>query len=353
MVTRIGLDLGYANITLSDSAAEIYREPSIALIRREASANLRRIIAVGNEALVAGAEGSGEAKDGMLVRPFKNGLLFDHQITQEVILGAIKPVFPKEKIRCVLGVPSDINPKQEKELFGMLNEAGVHTCLSVARPLAAIIGAGYSPFMSVISVNIGAQSTEIAVLHKGQIIRMSRIPVGGEDFDKAVKQYIQDQGELSISLVVARAIKEKLGAVWKGKPNESIDIEGTLSLTGNKLKMNVTTEDIVGVFEKPLAAIIHPIVEIVEKIPLDAVEDIFENGIVLTGGGAELFGMKELLSKVLGISVTKPAFAMDCVAKGLARINAFIPTVAKVDKKNVTYQVAEFYENSKKKGKDS
>ncbi len=347
MVTKIGLDLGYANITLSDVMAEIYREPSVALIYKNARPDARRIISVGSEAVNSDGEAIGGA-DGILVRPFKNGILFDQQLTQEIINNAIKAVKPADKIRCVVGVPSDFLAKQEKELFAMLSEAGVDTSLSVARPVAAIIGAGYSPSISVISVNIGAQSTELAVMHKGEIVHLAKSSIGGEDFDKAVKDYILKQGDVNISLQVARAIKERLGAVWKGRANDSIDIEGTLSLTGNRLKMSVATEDIVGVFETPLKELIDAIVDAVKKIPADMCADIAENGIVLTGGGAELYGIDMLLSKVLGLPVTKPQDAIDCVAKGLSRINGFLPAKLKINNKNITHQISKYYEGSKK-----
>lgn len=346
-MTKIGLDLGYANITLSDSACNIYREPSVALVQRESRSDVSRIVAVGNEALSIDQD-SPELKNAILVRPFKNGVLFDHQLTSEIISKAIAAVKAKDKIRCVVGVPSDFLPKQERELYQMLRNAGVDVCVSVARPVAAIIGAGYSPLMSVISVNIGAQSTEIAVINGGKVISLSRDVIGGEDFDRAVKQFVLDQGDVNVSLSVARAIKEKLGAVWKGKPNDSIDIEGTLALTGNRLRMNVTTEDIVGVFEEPLNKLITAVVGAVKKIPAEAVEDVFANGIVLTGGGSMLYGMAMLMEKVLGIPVSQPSDPTDCVAKGLARINALIPAKQKIANKNVTMDLAEIYEESKK-----
>ena len=342
MVTKIGLDLGYANITLSDVMAEIYREPAIALIYKEARADARRIISIGNDALDANGE-EGETAEGMLVRPFKNGILFDHQLTSEIILNAIKAVKTNDKIRCVIGVPGDFLPKQEKELFSMLNEAGVEQVYSVNRTLAALIGAGYSPAMSAISVNIGAQSTEIGVFHNGNMIFNARKSVGGEDFDKAVKKYVLEQGDVNISLYVARSIKERLGAVWQGRPNDSIDIEGTLSLTGSRLKMNVTTEDIVGVFEEPLYELMRSIVDVVNRIPSDAMKPILDNGIILTGGGAELFGIENLMQKVLGVTVTKPQNAIDAVAKGLSRINSILPVHMKSNGKNITDSVAKYY----------
>ncbi len=341
MVTKIGLDLGYANITLSDVTTGIYREPSIALVNKET----RRIISVGNKAISSGEDL--QVEDGILVRPFKNGLLFDRQITEGILENAVSAILPAERVRCVIGVPSDILAKQERELFKMMHEAGVTDCYSVNRALAALIGAGYSPMMSVISVNVGASATEVIILHKGQIIYSARESVGGEDFDKAVKQYIFDQGDVNISLSIARAIKERLGAVWQGRESESIEIEGTLSLTGNRVRMNVTTEDIVGVFEKPVHKLLLAIAEGIKKIPLDIVEEVFENGIVLTGGGSLIYGLDTMASKVLGIPVTQPEDPMDSVAKGLSRINTYIPMRIRSNNKNITTQVSKYYESRK------
>lgn len=339
MVTKIGLDLGYANITLSDSSATVYREPSIALVDKES----RRIVAVGD----AAAEMFDDGDKTVLVRPFKNGLLFDHKITQSVISNATRSLTSKDRIRCTVGVPADFTPKEEKELFGMINASGVSDCFAVNRAVAALIGAGYAPSMSVIAVDVGASRTEIAVFNDGEITQAVSLPVGGEDFDKVVKQYIFDQGDVNVSLSVARAIKEKLGSVWNGKPDESIEIEGVLSLTGNRVKMTVSTEDIVGVFEKPLYALLRGVADVIKKIPLDHVEKTFENGIVLTGGGALLYGLDMMMNKVLDIPVTLPKDAMDCVSKGLARINNIIPMKGKPSCKDVTLELTKYYNENK------
>ena len=341
MVTKIGLDLGYANITLSDTEAGIFREPSIALIDKAT----RRIVSVGEAAM--SYEGNGAGAEKLLVRPFKNGLLFDHTITQSIINNAVEAVLPAERLRCVLGVPSDLLPKQEKVLFGMMNLAGVTDCYTVNRAVAALIGAGQSPLGSVISVNVGAYATEIAVITNGVITQAAKENVGGEDFDKAVKQYIFEQGDVNVSLSVARAIKERLGSVWSGKTSESIDIEGTLSVTGSRVKMSVTTEDIVGVFEKPLHRMFMAIAEVVKKIPLDHIEKTFESGIVLTGGGSMIYGMDKLMSRVLGIKVTQPSNPINSVAKGLAMINSQIPVRGKATNKNITSSVASYFDNKK------
>ena len=345
MVTKIGLDLGYANITLSDSSSEIFREPSVALIAKDT----RRIISVGNSAL--SLEGA-VPENAILVRPFKNGLLFDYQITSSVIKCALQNAVSSERTRCVIGVPSDFVPKQEKELFGMLMQAGVTDCFSVNRSVAALIGAGYSPKINALSVNIGASSTEIALFNEGNITNVTRAPVGGEDFDIAVKEYILTQGDVNVSLSVARAIKERLGSVWRGKEPETLDIEGTLALTGNRVKMTLNTEDVVGVFEKPLRTLIMAVADAIKKIPLDNVEKTFKNGVILTGGGSMIFGLEMMMSKVLGIPVTKPKDAIDSVAKGLSIINSFIPVKGRATSKNITYSVAKYYEDNKKKSEE-
>lgn len=336
MVTKIGLDLGYANITLSDMIAGIYREQSVALIDRDS----RRIVSVGKAAIDQGDELSDRA---ILVRPFKNGLLFDRQITQSIVSYVVGAIPKDERLRCVIGIPSDLMPKQEREIFNILNDAGVAECYAVNRAVAALIGAGRSPLESVVSVNVGASATEIAILHDGQVIFTSRALVGGEDFDKAVKQYIGEQGGVNISLSVARAIKEQLGSVWQGKEESSIEIEGTLSLTGNNVKMNISSEDIVGVFEKPLHSLLMAIATAIKKIPLDQVEKIFEGGIVLTGGGSLIHGLDLMTAKVLGVTVTQPDDPIDSVAKGLSIINSKIPVKGKVGRKNVTDTIASYY----------
>lgn len=345
MTTKIGLDLGYANITLSNVTAEVYREPSVVLIDK----NTRRVISVGNDAVMTTSDGT--ASDGMLVRPFKNGLLYSSDLTREIIRHAISAVGKCEKIRCVIALPSDFITKQENEIFKMLKDAGVSECYSVSGAVAALVGAGYAPSISAISVNIGASYTEIAVMHSGNVVVSAREEIGGEDFDKAVKQYIFEQGDMNISLLVARTIKERLGTVWQGRPQESLDIEGTLSLTGNKIKMTLTTEDVVGILEKPLQKLLMAVANQIKKIPLEIVEEVFENGIILSGGGAELYGLDSMMTKVFGITATKANSPIDSVSKGLSRINTFIPARLRGDCKNITSQLVKYYEARKQNSK--
>ncbi len=344
MVTKVGIDLGYANITLSDVVAGILREPSVALIDK----NTRRIISVGNAAENQNVSlGSGAT----LVRPFRNGLLYSADLTEEIMKNALGALKGSEKIRCLIGVPSTLLPKQLTSVLEMLQRAGADECYAVDRAAAALIGAGYSPAMSVVSVNIGAAFTEIAVFHNGKVILSASEDVGGEAFDEAVRQYVLEEGGVNISLSVARTIKERLGAVWKGKKNESIEIEGVLALTGNVIKMNISSEDLLGVFEKPLQKLIYGIANVVKKIPTDYVEEIFTNGIVLSGGGAELYGLDRMIAKVLGIAVTRPTSPIDSVAMGLARINTFLPSKMRSSNKNVTNQLAKLYDAKQKKSK--
>ena len=345
MTTKIGLDLGYANITLSNVAAEVYREPSVVLVDK----NTRHIISVGNRAAINGEMAS--VAEGMLVRPFKNGLLYSADLTREIIRHAIGAVGEADKIRCLIALPSDFLPKQENEVFKMLSDAGVSEYYSVNPALAALVGAGYAPTISAVSINIGAAFTEVCVVSRGEVLYTARNQIGGEDFDKAVKEYIYNQGDMTVSLLIARTIKERLGAVWQGRESESIDIEGTLSLTGNRVKMSISTEDVVGVFENPLQKLLTTVANAVKKIPIENVEEIFENGIILSGGGSEIYGLDTMMSKVFGIAVTKANNPIDSVAKGLSRINTFMPQRLRANGKNITSQLAKFYTSKKEQSK--
>ena len=341
MVTKIGLDLGYANITISDASLEVYREPSVAIIDK----TTRRIISVGREALTQES-----ARDGILVRPFKNGLLYSAEFTEEIIRASLKAINTSDKIRCVVGVPDSFNAKQESELYSMICAEGGKEVFCVKRAVAALIGAGYAPTISAVSVNVGASATEIAILYKGNLIYSATAEIGGEDFDEAVKRYILEQGELNISLIDARAIKESIGAVWDGRNAQPITISGTLALTGNRIKMSVCSEDILGVFENPLHSLLSVIANGVKKIPIDYVEEIFANGIVLSGGGAQLYGLDKMISKVFDIDVLIANNPADCVARGLSLINSFLPIRMRSVGKNITSSLSKHYKaNNDKK----
>ena len=226
-----------------------------------------------------------------------------------------------------------------------MSSVGVTDCYAVNRALAALVGAGHSPLENVVSVNIGASHTEICIMIDGKVAYEGSEAVGGEDFDKAVKQYIIDRGGVNVSLSVARAIKEELGSVWQGKEESSVEIEGTLALTGNKVKMTISSEDIVGVFEKPLHKLLMAVAQAIKSIPLDKVESVFKNGIILTGGGAMIYGMDTMMTKVLGIEVKIPPSPIDSVARGLSIINTKIPVKGRATQKSITDAVAEYYKD--------
>ena len=340
MVTKIGLDLGYANITISDTAIGVYREQSVALIDKDS----RRIVLVGDSAIEKGEELADKA---ILVRPFKNGLLFDKQITESIIAHVTKALPKGDRIRCAIGIPSDLMPKQEREIFDILSDAGIDDCYAVNRSVAALIGAGGNPSQNVISVKIGASANEICIFNNGEIVYAQKENVGGEDFDKAVRQYISDQGSVNVSLSVARAIKERLGSVWQGKEEDSVEIEGTISLTGNRVKMTISSEDIVGVFEKPLHRLLMGIANAIKKIPIENVEKTIKNGVVLTGGGAMLHGLDLMIEKVLGVPVRVPSDPIDSVAKGLSIINTKVPVKGRASKKNLSENIATYFKDNK------
>lgn len=344
MVTKIGLDLGYSNITISDSSLEVGREPSVAIIDK----STRRIVSVGKDALTAE-----NASSGRLVRPFKNGLLYSVEFTKEIIKAALKVVNTSDNVRCIVGVPDEFNSKQESELASILFGEGVKECFFVKRAVAALIGAGYAPTISAVSVNIGASKTEVAVLYQGALIYSETVDIGGETFDEAVCQYLMEQGELEISLIDAKAIKEGIGAVWEGRNAPPITISGTLALTGNTIKMTVSSEDILGVFSNPLLTLLRAIAAGVKQIPISCVEEVFANGIILSGGGAQLYGLDKMMAKVIGVDVTLANNPPDCVARGLALVNTFLPIKMRGNGKNITPQLSKFFKADKSNKKSN
>ncbi len=342
MVTKIGLDLGYANITLSDASLEVVREPSVALL----DGNTRRILSVGSVAM------STCTQDGSLVRPLRNGILYSAEFTEQIIAKSLESLPKGADIRCAFGIGASFNSRQLTQLASILHSAGVKECFFVNRALASIVGAGFVPTMSVVSVNIGAKSTEIAILHEGKIVYSATENIGGEDFDEAVREYILKNGELNISLQDARAIKESIGAVWEGREAEPIEVTGTLALTGNRIHMSICTEDILGVFEKPLYDLLNAVAVPLRRLDAKYIDAVLENGIVLTGGGSQLFGLDKMMRNVFKLPATQMKDADDCVARGLAAIAGFLPVKTRSEGKDITAKIPELYNEyitSKKK----
>ena len=345
MVNKIGLDLGYANITLSDASLEVVREPSVALLDKDT----RRILSVGNTAMEMATA------DNQPVRPLKNGILYSVEFTEQIIKSVLSRLKNSTDIRCVFGIGADFNQKQIAQLRDILHSAGVKECFFVNRAMAAVIGAGFIPTMSVCSVNIGAKRTEVAILHKGEVVYSASKPIGGEDFDLAVQEYILKNGELNIALQDARKIKESIGAVWEGRCSEPIDVTGTLVLTGNRIHMSINTEDILGVFEKPLYELLNAVAIPMRRLEAKYIDAVLENGILLTGGGAELFGLDKMMRNVFKLPVSTMKAPDDLVARGLAAIASFLPVKMRHEGKDITEKIGELYteyQSQKKKKND-
>ncbi len=332
MITKIGVDFGAAYITLCDSACDISREHSLALIDKQNNA----LLALGDDTLLQ------NDKDGIVVSPFSKGLAEYPEIAFRFIEDVVRAVSPADRIRALTALPSDMSLKAVKEFFTLFYDAGISEVFGIRRAYAAFLGAGGSPLGSGVSVSIGASSTDVCILHKGDILVSSRVPAGGYDFDNAVAEYVRKQADVTISNAVASSIKEKLGAVWPGRPNETVHIEGILSLTGNKVAMDIGTEDIVGVFDKPLQKILMAIADAVKRIPPEAVTDVFSTGIVLSGGGALLFGIDRMIEKVLEIPTHTVMDAETAVARGLARIHSYLPVRLRIGGKDITEKIKDY-----------
>ncbi len=333
MVNKIGLDLGYANITLSDASLEVVREPSVALL----DGATRRILSVGSEAME-----SVNAQN-RLVRPLRNGILYSLEFTEQIIKNTLARLKGGTDIRCCFGIGADFNQKQLSQLADILHGAGVTECYFVNRAMAAIVGSGFIPTMSVCSVNIGAKRTEVAILYKGAVVYSATEDIGGEDFDLAVQEYILKNGELNISLQDARAIKESIGAVWEGRNAEPIEVTGTLALTGNRIHMSINTEDILGVFEKPLYDLLNAVAVALRRLEAKYIDAMLENGVVLTGGGAQLFGLDKMMRNVFKLPVSTMKDPDDLVARGLAAIASFLPVKMRSEGKDITAKIGDLY----------
>lgn len=314
----MGIDLGTANTLVNMKGRGIVvREPSVVAIDRD-----NHVLAVGNEAknMIGRTPGNIVA-----IRPLRDGVIADFDITQKMLKYFIKKAYPKRSIlfspRVVVCVPSGVTEVEKRAVIEAAVAAGAKDALLIEEPMAAAIGAGLpvaEPTGSMV-VDIGGGTTEIAVISLGGIVTAKSIRVAGDEMDDAIVSYIKKQYSLMIGERTGEKIKMEIGSAFKSPVEKKIDITGRNLLTGLPKTMSVTNHEILEALREPVNAIIDAIRSTLERTPPELSSDIMMQGIMLTGGGAMLQGLDKLIHQETGMPVRIAEEPLDCVANGTGK----------------------------------
>ncbi|MFD1018907.1 rod shape-determining protein [Thalassobacillus hwangdonensis] len=321
----LGIDLGTANtLVFIKHKGVVVREPSV--VARNASTG--DIEAVGNSAKnMIGRTPSNIS----VVRPMKDGVIADYDTTAEMMKYYIKKAMKNRsrfasKPNVMVCVPSGITMVEERAVVDATKQAGAKEAYPIAEPFAAAIGAGlpvWEPTGSMV-VDIGGGTTEVAIISLGGIVTSKSIRLAGDEMDDAIIQYIRKNYNLMIGERTAEAIKMEIGSAGHSTTNDEMDIRGRDLLTGLPKTVTITSDEIAGALKDTVDAIIDAVKVTLEKTPPELSADIMDRGIVLTGGGALLRGLDEVISNETNMPVFVADEPLDCVAIGTGKSLEYI-----------------------------
>jgi len=311
----IGIDLGTANVLIHVKGKGIVlNEPSVVAIDKKTN----KVLAVGEEArqMVGRTPGNITA-----IRPLRDGVIADFDVTEAMLKHFINKLNVKgflAKPRILICCPTNITSVEQKAIREAAEKSGGKKVYLEEEPKVAAIGAGMDIFQPSgnMVVDIGGGTTDIAVLSMGDIVTSESIKVAGDIFDNDILQYIKKEYKLLIGERTAEAIKITIGTVFKGSRNDSMDIRGRDMVTGLPRTITIHSEEIERALHESVAMIVQSAKNVLEKTPPELSADIIDRGVIITGGGALLHGMDQLLIEELKVPVFIADQPMDCVAIG-------------------------------------
>ncbi|MGC8981774.1 MAG: rod shape-determining protein [Minisyncoccia bacterium] len=320
MAVKIGIDLGTANTTVYISGKGIVlTEPTVIAVDELTN----KILAVGKEAKEMIGKTPGDIK---IYRPLKDGVIADYKATLALLRYFLErtkiPKFLKPIL--VISAPAGITSTEKKAIIDAALEAGAREVYPIREPILAALGADLPINMPSghMIVNIGGGTSEIAVISLGGIVTWDSIRTAGDRFDQAIKDYLRRKFNLAVGETTAENIKIQIGSATMTKNNNelSMNVNGINILTGLPTTIKITSNNVAEALQRDLREIISGIKKVLAITPPELVADIMEKGIALSGGGALLRNLDELIYQHTGVPtflVDDPLFA---VARGTGKI---------------------------------
>ncbi len=310
----VGIDLGTASVLVHvKDKGIVLCEPSVVAIDKGTG----KPYAVGEAAQKMLGRTPGNI---VAIRPMREGVISDYSTTEMMLKYFIRKVTKNRmfKPRIMICVPSGITEVEERAVIDAAMQAGGRQVYLIEEPIAAAIGAGLDIARACgrMVVDIGGGTSDIAVISLGGIVVSNSIKVAGDKFDDAIIKYIRKKYNAIIGDRTAEEMKKEIGSVYPMEEEKSMEIRGRSLVTGLPQSIIVTSEEIREALEEVSSQIVDAVHSVLERTPPELVGDISENGIIMTGGGAMIYGLDKLLSSKTGIDVYLADDPLSCVAKG-------------------------------------
>ena len=328
--TDMGIDLGTATVLVYiKGKGVILKEPSVVAIDKTQN----KVLAVGEEAWQMIGRTPGNI---VAIRPMRDGVISDYDITEKMLKYFINKACGKKRMsspRVVVCIPCGATEVEKRAVIDAAKNAGAKKVYLIEEPLAAAIGSGLdiTKASGNMVIDIGGGTTDIAVISLGGIVVRSSIKVAGDKFDDAIIKYIRKKHKLMIGERTAETLKINIGSAFDNRIYETMEIRGRDLISGLPKNIAVSTTEMQEALKEAVNAIAETTHSVLERTPPELAADISEKGIVMTGGGALLNGLSDLISSVTNVPVYVADDAVTCVALGTGKVLEYI------DKMEVTF----------------
>lgn len=318
-IRKIGIDLGTCNsLVFVPKKGVVLNEPSVVAV----SLDENKILAVGKEA----KEMTGRTPDNIVVyRPLKDGVIADFRVTEAMLkyfITKTKPRFQFLKPELIISVPAGITSTEKRAVIEAALLAGAKAAYVAKEPVLAAIGAGI-PIHTCsghMIVDVGGGTTEVAVISLGGIVTFTSIRVAGDRMDSAIIDYIKKAHNLAVGEQTAEEVKIKIGTAITEKKERIIEIRGRDLVSGLPRSIKVTSNEVCEAIRDVLEEIIQAIKTVLRHTPPELASDIMDKGMVISGGGALLRNLDQLVAKTTGVPCFLAEESLLCVAKGTGAV---------------------------------
>jgi rod shape-determining protein MreB len=313
----IGIDLGTANtlVYVRDKGIVI-NEPSVVAINKRTD----QIIAVGEDAKKMVGKTPGHIQ---IIKPLVGGVISDFEVTEKMIKYFITKVHQEgfsfvPRPRVIIGIPLDITEVERKAVEDATKSAGAREVYLIEQPLAAAIGSRLPIQESTgfMVVEIGGGTTEIAVISLGGIVTFNSLLTAGNELDEHIVQYARENFNLLLGERTAETVKIKIGTVANDFERQETTMRGRDLISGLPKEVTVTNQQIREAIYRPVRRIVEAIRDTIERTPPELVSDIYERGLILSGGGALLRGLDKLIQQEIKIPVHVADDPLTSVVRG-------------------------------------
>ncbi|MBR5539281.1 MAG: rod shape-determining protein [Clostridia bacterium] len=315
---KLGIDLGTSNTLIYvDGKGISLQEPSVAAVNSRTMA----VLEVGDAASLMVGKTAGEQ---LAFRPIKDGVIADYDVTVAMLAKFIRKMtgpllFNRPKV--AMCVPHGVTGVDRRAFEDAALEAGARSVTLIEKPIAAALGAGVkigAPRGSFI-IDIGGGTTEVATVSLGAIVTSNSIRVAGNRLDEAIMMYIKRRYNVSVSPKTAEMLKLRIGSVHPQADAGSMEVRGKNLASGLPALLTVSSGEVRDAMSDQIEQILDCIRSVLEKTPPELCADIYDRGIILTGGCANLRGFAGLLQQITGIRVTLAEKPLQCSAIGLGK----------------------------------